>query len=256
MSKILDAWTGDTVTHRGRRYFEIGGVLVPAESAVTRIPTPWARLKRWLTPRPHFHALAPNSERGGIQGWEEALDGIVADGTQVSNTTTETIVAPDFNIPAFYMAPGRILRLWAFGVDSNVVTTPGTLILAARWGGVGGVMLSQTAAIGLDTTARTNALWALCAYIVCRTAGATGTFMSGGFASVVNVLATVGLSNNGVFGALASLMGSAGTPIASGNAAVTVDTTIAKLLSLTAKFSVATSPTNLTCQQRIIEALN
>jgi hypothetical protein len=35
-----------------------------------------------------------------------------------------------------------------------------------------------------------------------------------------------------------------------------VDTTANKLLSITGAFSVATSPTNLTCQQRIIEALN
>jgi hypothetical protein len=37
---------------------------------------------------------------------------------------------------------------------------------------------------------------------------------------------------------------------------VTVDTTIAKLLSVTAQFSVATSPTNLTAHTRIIESLN
>jgi hypothetical protein len=73
---------------------------------------------------------------------------------------------------------------------------------------------------------------------------------------VVNVLASVGIANNGAFGALTSLLGSAGTPIASGNAAVTVDTTIAKLLSVTAQFSVATSPTNLTAHARIIESLN
>jgi hypothetical protein len=43
---------------------------------------------------------------------------------------------------------------------------------------------------------------------------------------------------------------------ASGNAAVTVDTTTAKLLSLTAQFSVSTSPTNLTAQIRTVESLN
>lgn len=186
----------------------------------------------------------------GAQNWVETLDTIIADGTQISNTTTETIICPDFSIPAFYMAPGRTLSLWAFGVNSNVVTTPGTLIIRVRWGGVAGTVLLASAAQGLDTTARTNALWALNAWIVCRTAGATGTFMSGGMWWQINLLSSTA-SN-----LLPALLGSAGTPLASGNAAVTVDTTTAKLLSVTAQFSVATNPTNLSCQQRIIEVLN
>jgi hypothetical protein len=186
---------------------------------------------------------------GGVQGWEECLDATTADGTQVSNTVTETIVVPDFNIPAFYMAPGRVLRLWAFGVMSNVVTTPGTLILAVRWGGAAGVVLMQSSAQALDTTARTNSLWAMQGTITCRTAGATGTFLSGGLMES-NVLSSTPAN------LLPALMGSAGTPLANGSAPVIVDTTTSKLLSITAKFSVATSPTNLTCQSRLIEALN
>jgi hypothetical protein len=186
---------------------------------------------------------------GGVQGWEECLDATTADGTQVSNTVTETIVCPDFSIPAYYMAPGRVLRLWAFGVMSNVVTTPGTLILAVRWGGVAGTMLMQSAPQNLDTTARTNSLWSLFGYVTCRTAGATGTFLSGGLMDS-NVLASTPAN------LLPALMGSAGTPLANGNVAVTADTTAAKALSITCKFSVATSPTNLVCQSRLIEVLN
>ncbi len=186
---------------------------------------------------------------GGVQGWEETLESITADGTQISNSTAEAIVCPDFNIPAYYMAPGRTIRIWAYGVMSNVVTTPGTLIVAVRWGGVAGTMLCQTAAQGLDTTARTNSLWAMQAFVVCRTAGSSGTFESGGI-MWGNVLSSTAAN------LLPALMGSAGTPLASGNAAVTVNTTTANLLSVTAKFSVATSPTNLTAQQRILEVLN
>ncbi len=186
---------------------------------------------------------------GGVQGWEETLESTTADGTQISNSTTETIICPDFNIPAYYMAPGRTLRIWAFGVMSNVVTTPGTLTVWVRWGGVAGTVLVTSAAQGLDTTARTNSIWAMQTVIVCRTAGATGTFMSGGI-FWGNVLSSTAAN------LLPALLGSAGTPLASGNAAVTVNTTTANLLSCTSKFSVSTSPTNLTCQQRLIEALN
>lgn len=250
MGRILDVWTGETVVHRGRRYFEVDGELVPAEGAVSGPPSLWQRVRRHF--HPHFkpHRLVGHPEHGGVQGWEEALDTTVADGTQISNTVTETIVCPDFNIPAFYMAAGRILRLWAFGVNSNVVTTPGTLIMRVRWGGSGGTLLAASAAQGLDTTAHTNALWAMLVYIVCRTPGATGTFLTGGRFDIFNLLTTTAAN------LLPPLLGSAGTPGASGSAAVTVDTTAAKLLSITGQFSVATSPTNLTCQQRVIEALN
>jgi hypothetical protein len=186
---------------------------------------------------------------GGVQSFVETIATITADGTQISNTTTETIVCPDFNIPAYYMAPGRTLRIWEFGVMSNVATTPGTLILALRWGGVAGTVLWQSAAQGLDTTARTNSLWAAFSHVVCRTEGATGTFLSGGI-MWGNVLSSTAAN------LLPALLGSAGTPLASGSAAVTVDTTAAKLLSCTGKFSVATNPTNLTCHQRVIEAMN
>ncbi len=132
---------------------------------------------------------------------------------------------------------------------SNVVTTPGTLTMWVRWGGVAGTVLWASAAQGLDTTARTNSLFAALSFVVCRTAGSSGTFESGGI-MWCNVLSSTAAN------LLPALLGSAGTPLASGNAAVTVDTTTAKLLSCTAKFSVATSPTNLTAQQRIIEVLN
>lgn len=186
----------------------------------------------------------------GALTYVETLDSIIADGTQISNSTSETIVCPDFSIPAYYMTPGKTLHVWAYGVNSNVVTTPGTLTLRVRWGGVAGTVLLASAAQGLDTTAHTNALWYLEAYITCRTAGASGTFMCSGSMGAYNLLSSTAAN------LLPALMGSAGAPGSSGNAAVTVDTTTAKLLSVTAQFSVATNPTNLTCQARIIKALN
>jgi hypothetical protein len=210
---------------------------------------PWSRKTGILrSRRDRLFDVWTNPGRGS-QGWEETLDAITADGTQISNSTSETIVAPDFNIPAYYMAAARTLRVWAFGVMSNVVTTPGTLTMRVRWGGVAGTVLVASAAQNLDTTARTNSLWALQAFVTCRTSGSSGTFLSGGILWC-NVL------SNTAANLLPALLGSAGAPLASGSAAVTVDTTAAKLLSVTAQFSVSTSPTNLTCQQRIIEVLN
>ena len=185
----------------------------------------------------------------GANNWVETLDSIIADGTQISNSTSETIVCPDFNIPAYYMVPGRTLEIVACGVMSNVVTTPGTLTFRVRWGGVGGTLLCASAALALDTTARTNSAWRLVAEVVCRSAGSSGSFLSDGLVHN-NTLSSTAAN------LLPSLMGSAGNPLASANAAVTVDTTTAKLLSVTAQFSVSTNPTNLTCQKRIIKVIN
>lgn len=185
----------------------------------------------------------------GANNWVETLDSITTNGTQISNTVSETIVCPDFSIPAYYMVPNRTIRIVASGVMSNVVTTPGTLTMRVRWGGVAGTVLLASAAQGLDTTARTNSLWMLEAWVVCETAGSSGTFMSTGI-FMGNVLSSTAAN------LLPALLGSAGAPLASGNVAVTADTTTAKLLSVTAQFSVATSPTNLTCQVRLIQVLN
>lgn len=260
MGKILDAWSGATVMHKGRKYFEIDGLLVPEEEAVIRMQTIMERLRQRTSVlrslfRPDSKPRIPMKFQPamGVQGWEEMLDATIVDGATISNTLTETIVAPDFSIPAFWMIPGRVLRLWAFGVNSNVVTTPGTLTFRVRWGGVGGIVLLASAAQGLDSAAaHTNALWALQAYIVCRAVGSgtSGSFMSGGQVAVFNLLTTTAAN------LLPALLGSAGAPGASGNVAVGVDTTTAKLLSITAQEGVTTNPTNLTCQQRIIEALN
>jgi hypothetical protein len=83
-------------------------------------------------------------------------------------------------------------------------------------------VLLASAAQGLDTTAHTNALWGLLAYITCRTEGTSGTFMSGGWINLFNLLASTAAN------LLPAMLGSAGAPGASGNVAVTVDTTVAK----------------------------
>jgi hypothetical protein len=200
----------------------------------------WTLLDCWVNPDDApAHLMG-----GGVQGWEETLDSTTADGTAVT-AAAETIACPDFNIPAYYMAPGRTLRIWAMGVVSSVVTTPGTGVWSVRWGGVGGVLLCKSGAQNFHTTAQTNVGWNLWVLVTCRTAGATGTFMSAGELNCFNVLDTTSANLK------PAVMGSAGT---ASNAQVTVDTTAAKLLSVTFTQTVTTG--SMTCQQRVIEALN
>jgi len=168
------------------------------------------------------------------QYWCEPINWVVADGTAVANTTTETILFPDYTVPGNYFFDGRFLILEARGRWSNVVTAVPTITFALRWGGVAGTIMAQSGAIVTPATATTNAMWALRLVIQCRVNGATGTLFTMGdvtlFEDAAPTFGTV--TNYGVV----SPMGSAGvaTP-----AAVTLDLTAAANLSLTADWSAA-----------------
>lgn len=182
------------------------------------------------------------------QYWQESLVWATANGTTISNSTAEALVFPDTTIPANYMQDGRALELNVMGKFSNVVTTPGTLTFRLRWGGLTGTILAQTSAISLSATAQTDIMFRIWMQIITRTNGSAGSLLAMGLTDLAAQLAA---SNN-----LPIFMGSAGG--ASGNtpAAVTVDLTADKALSLTAQFSVSTSPTNLTGMNLVIKSLN
>jgi len=177
--------------------------------------------------------------------WQEALQVSIADTTQISNTVSETAMAPDFNLPAKYWFPGRTLRVTMAGVMSNVVTTPGTLTIRSRLGGVGGTILAASSAIALNTTARTNASIWLQFLLTCRT---------NGFSATAGSMMVQGWAN---LGASASVVGRTDMIPDTGSAAVSsLDLVSATILSFTAQFSVATNPTNLTIRNAIYESLN
>lgn len=176
----------------------------------------------------------------------ETIYAMAAPATTISDSTTETILVPDFTFPANHFRAARSVRGYLTGVCSNVVTTPGTLTYRVR---IGTTTLSATAvvasnALGLDTTARTNFAWAMSFQITCNAGGASGTAFIVGEVKQSNVLAATA----------ANLLPQV-IP-ASGNAAVTLDTTAVNILSVSAKFSVATDPTNITAQTYILESLN
>ncbi len=179
------------------------------------------------------------------QTFNEALVARVSSGTQISNTTTETILVPDFTIPAGYMYQGRWLRGRLRGKCSNVVTTPGTLTYRIRIGPttLSTVSVTASAALGLDTAARTDFGWAIDFDIICQTAGTGGTVMVMGNLEQNNLLTTT-LAN-------AEML----VIPQSAPAATTIDTTVANLLSISAQFSVATNPTNITATQYFLESL-
>lgn len=163
----------------------------------------------------------------------------LADGAQIAATTTETIIWPDiaFDADDPFIYPGAGISLVGWFDISNVVTTPGTVRFRVRWGGVGGVVLADSGAIPMDVTARANYSGRIEADVMIRSIGATGKAFCQGLVQLGNVPVGAAARPQGAY-----FMGNAGENVP-GEA--TIDTTVAKLLSMSAEFSVATAGTQL-----------
>lgn len=173
------------------------------------------------------------------QSWQELVFSLVADAAAVTGTG-EAILVPDITLPANYMQPGRVLRAYISGKISNVVTTPGTITLRARWGGVAGTILATSGAISQNIIAQTDDQWEAEFFVTCRSIGGSGTFLTCGHAVLGNIVGA-----------------SAGTVVlipASSNAAVTVNTVAATAITFTAQFSAASN--SVTAQTYLLSSLN
>lgn len=184
--------------------------------------------------------------RASRQGWQELIYCPIADGTAVT-ASSETIMVPDYTLPANYMTVGKALRYTVFFRHSSAITTPGTFTLRLRWGGVAGVALAASGAFAPDPTAAATNLSMMVQYwLVCRTDGATGTFFTMG-----NVT-----WNDFDDATVTTLQGNLNMLMipTSGAATATVDTTTAKAISPTYQASVTTA--SMTAHLAFLESLN
>lgn len=173
----------------------------------------------------------------------------IADGAQILNTTTETIICPDFTFSASdnRIYPGAAFNIRSWFDVSNVVTTPGTVTFRVRWGGVAGTVLASTGAISMDTTARSNFSGGLDADLIWRTIGSAGSAFCQGLVTLNNVPVGAAADPQGLYH-----MGSAGENVPA--VVSSLDTTTSKALSVTVQFSVATATTQLTNHIRILKS--
>lgn len=175
----------------------------------------------------------------------------LGDGTQILNSTAEAIICPDFQFGAndVRIYPGAQFNIRCYFDVSNVVTTPGTLTMRVRWGGVGGTILCTSAAIALSTTARSNFSGSLDVDLVWRTIGSAATCFAMGIVTLNDVPVAADSAPQSLY-----TMTSAGANVP---AVVTaLDTTTAKALSVTAQFSVGTATTQLTNHIRRLTAVS
>lgn len=106
--------------------------------------------------------------------WVQNVIDESADGTAVSNTTTETSIINAVQKRTFpanvFGFVGKRIRLTAAGRISTVVTAPGTLTLRLKFGSVA---VFTTGAMSLNIVAKTNVNWWLDCYGEIRTIGAS-----------------------------------------------------------------------------------
>lgn len=188
----------------------------------------------------------PFERRGSGLGWEEVIYNPNASGTAIT-ASTETILVPDFSIPASYMSVGKTLKYTLMGQQSTAITTPGTITLRLRWGGVAGVLMAASGAFAPDpTAAATNLTWMVEWWAQQRTVGTAGTSLSFGrieWSDYDDATATT------IVGNLNMRMAPTSAP-----ATATVDTTIDRLLSATYQSSVTTASSQALFA--ILEAIN
>jgi hypothetical protein len=175
---------------------------------------------------------------------------LVADGAQILNTTTETIMCPDFTFAADYFEVGDSVKYTLLFDHSTVITTPGTHTFRLRWGGVGGTSVGASGAYAPDPTAASTTVSQMLEFwMVCRTTGATGSmFCMGRFIpnDFDDATATT------LQGNLNMLM----IPTSAPAATASLDTTVAKALSPTYASSVNTATTQVTNHIAMLESLN
>lgn len=184
------------------------------------------------------------------QIWEELMDFIDEDGTAIANSTSESLVFPDFTIPAKYMGKDRFLVYEAFGRYSTTGTP--TMRFRMRWGGLAGTVIWDSGTItgGSGVTA---ALWWIRVLIQTRAGGtSSGSLFAVGHACLGSAAAPTVGSATAAPGM--GLFGSAGddTPAAVGS----LNTYADALLSLTGLWSAASASNTLTGHVRALESKN
>lgn len=176
-------------------------------------------------------------------GFRQRILEVREDGAALTNSTTATNLLPGSAAEAFIGAgqlrEGSVVCFDFSGRISTVVTTPGTLTLALRFGSTD---VMSSGAMTLNTTAQTNVHWQLRGELVVRATG-TGT-------ATLLFPKLCCWKSHAVIGSPAPTAGGAGEHLLPYNAAPAVGTgydhSASQLISLMATWSVANASNSIT----------
>lgn len=177
----------------------------------------------------------------------QSLIAAQGDGAALSNSTTATSLLPaqaKLTIPANYFDyVGRRLRVTAQGRISNIVTTPGTLILDLR---LGATVVFNGVAMQLSTTAHTTVPWWWTVELTLRVTGSSANFMGQSMfmSQAANVSSADAITGHSF------LMAPNSAPAVGSN----FDATAALVLDMFGKFSVADAGNLITLHQYEVQS--
>lgn len=177
------------------------------------------------------------------QRWIETSRLSLVDGPALSNSSsiTSLLNAQDKIVqPGCTFGLGKGFRLGLTGRLSNIVTTPGTLILTVRYGATS---IGASQAIQLNTTAQTNVAFLADFLFTCRAEGSAGNFMFQGWAESVSF---------GSGSTLQRVLIPASAPAVGGNA----DLSVNGFIDVMATFSIANAGNSIQLHQYALELLN
>lgn len=137
--------------------------------------------------------------------------------TAVTNTTTETLFDTNYSIPANTLKAGTMVRIYFQGIATATNST-NTLTVKLYIGGLAGTALLT----GTATDVADNDIFAGWYTLICRTAGASGTFV--GYGAHTDVPAASGTASMAI------------TEI---NASTTINTTAAQVIGVGVDWSAA-----------------
>lgn len=166
----------------------------------------------------------------GSAAFRRLLNAEVADGTTITAAAETSLYSSTVPVPGNSLTPGRTVRFEYFGILSTAVAAPGTLTFKVK---LGSTVIATVTTPTLVTSLSSNG-FSLTGYLVCRTAGAGGTFEGNAVFSVVSettglpVITDRGLGHN-----------------------VSVDTTASIPFGVTATFSATGN--SITARSRVIE---
>jgi hypothetical protein len=202
----------------------------------------------WMIRRDQLERLTVSSApQASMQSWRETLMATTASDTAVTTPASETVLTPGFTFPANYFYAGRCIKMTMWGMQSTVITTPGTFTvkLRAGVGGTTGTTLATSGAYAPDSVAASTQLTTYIEfYTMVRATGTAAASMTVGRMWLGDISATAATISTQL------LMHVIPT---SAPATVNIDTTAANTWSATLTPSVTTGTyTNLIT---ILEAL-
>lgn len=167
-----------------------------------------------------------------MPGYQTTLVEAQSDGTAVTATAEGSLLPGQARIfvPSGYMNRiGKRFAVRASGRISNIVTTPGTLMLRLKAGPTANIAIATSTAWALNTTAKTNVGWYLDLTFTVRSigAGTTATIFAMGTLETESLVGSAaGISNTAQWQASAPVVGTG------------FDSTVDNLFDLTAQFSL------------------